>query len=206
MKHYVKPGLLSTLGVVGASVALSFSSAASPAPASRGTGHASASRQTTAPAAGLEEMKKLDFLLGEWKGKGWQYSPGGKRAEISQSTEVKSESGGARLGVRTTKKFIDDRLLGIPSHFPKNTIYYDEGVKLYRWDLKRAALNKIKPSEALLIGPKTFQWQLVIPGAVLMRTTIRVTDDAEWHETLEVWLGDDTGWFKQQETVLKKKK
>ncbi|HYP53017.1 MAG TPA: hypothetical protein VEQ42_05725, partial [Pyrinomonadaceae bacterium] len=47
---------------------------------------ASATAQTTPPPSATEELRKLDFLVGEWKGKGWMLGPNGARlSEMSQS-------------------------------------------------------------------------------------------------------------------------
>jgi hypothetical protein len=149
------------------------------------------SGQTPSPAQS-EEMRKLEFLLGEWKGKGWMYRADGSRIEISQNVKVERESGGPSLRVKDTKKYKAMGLDGSsPSHAETATIYFDEGTRGYRW--RRGAERKT-PFEAKLIEAGTLQWEKHSPGSVA-RTTIRVKEDGEWHETLEFWLSKD-GWFR----------
>ena len=159
-----------------------------------------ARRQT--PVAQVNEMRKLDFLLGEWKGKGWRYVYRGGRSEYSQSVKVKNESGGSVLRARDARTYKDNGLLGsVPSSMM--TIYYDEGAKLYR--LSRDSVEGRKhPFELKLIEPETLQWEKQTPAG-LIRTTIKITEASEWHETLEVWNSVD-GWYKAEESVLKRVK
>lgn len=161
-----------------------------------------ATAQTSSPER-REEMSRLDFLLGEWKGKGWMFRVDGSRVELSQSTKVRSESDGSSLRVRDAKSYkglaFDGSTL---SQSLDANVYYDEGAKTYRW---RRELERKNPFAARLIEPRTLQWEKPSPGSVA-RTTIRITEGGEWHETLEFRTGGADGWFKAQESVLKKVK
>lgn len=54
----------------------------------------------TASSVSREQMEKLDFMVGEWKGKGWMYSPNGSRVvELSQKTKVKKGKDGSTLTI-----------------------------------------------------------------------------------------------------------
>ena len=152
-----------------------------------------------------EAMRKLDFLVGEWKGKGWVYSLKEKMHEISQSIQVKSESGGLLLRIKDAKNYKDSMLsTGLSSvmGIPKCTISYDEQAKLYRWR-PDAAKGRGNPFEAKLLEPRTLQL-ITHTSDGMARTTIKVTEDGEWHETFELLLSE--GWYKAQETFLKKVK
>jgi hypothetical protein len=156
----------------------------------------------TPPASQTGEMRKLDFLAGEWKGKGWLYSVQGQKSEISQSTKISVEADGAVLRIKDARRLKEGTLLPMPMRLPESSISYDEEAKLYRWrvDSFRGPGN---PFEAKLIESRTFQLiQHTQDG--MGRNTIRVIEDGQWHETFELLLSD--GWFKVQETVLKKVK
>lgn len=56
-------------------------------------------------AAALEEMRKLDFLIGEWKGKGSMLTLTGKPSgEVTQTTKVKKRAGDSTLEITDKKK------------------------------------------------------------------------------------------------------
>jgi hypothetical protein len=149
-------------------------------------------------------MRALDFLLGQWKGNGWQYSLKNQKHEISQSVQVKSESGGSLLRIKDAKSFKESRLLSpglsSPMRIPQSTISYDGQAKLYRWRME-AAKGPGNPFEAKFLEPRTLQLITHTPDG-MGRTTIEVTEDGQWHETFELLLSE--GWFKVQETILKK--
>ena len=77
------------------------------------------------------EMQKLEFLVGEWKGKGWMYRADGSRVELSQSVKVEREPGGSALRVKDTKKYKSVGLHGYPlSNSETATLFYDGGRNL----------------------------------------------------------------------------
>lgn len=163
-----------------------------------------------------KQVEQLDFLIGEWKGKGWMYRLDGSRsAEISQSTKVKWGKDNSTLSISDKKKYPDLRIatgppfpVGIQSYPVSSSgdasIYYDEGTKLYYWRWETATGRKT-PFPAQIVEPRTLQVKFEFPGGLLVRT-IKVTDDGEWHERFDIWLGNKDGWFKSQEIILKKAK
>src|SRR5688572_3414455 len=53
-----------------------------------------------------EEMMRLEFLLGEWKGKGWVVNWDGSRGdEFSQKTTVKTKADGSVLRIKHGKNY-----------------------------------------------------------------------------------------------------
>jgi hypothetical protein len=149
-----------------------------------------------------EPMRQLDFLVGEWKGKGWFYHFKGSKSEISQSIKIKIEPDGLALRIKDTKRLKDGSLLFVPNRIPESTIYYDDQAKIYRWRVE-AAKGRGNPFEAKLIGPRTFQLIIHTPDS-MGRITIKVTEEGEWHETFELLMSN--GWLKVDETFLKKVK
>ena len=165
------------------------------------------------PSAQLEQMKKLDFLEGEWKGKGWMYHLDGTRsAEISQSTKVKRTNNGLSFRIKDKKKYPDLQIAGgafpgmilnYPMQMPaESELYYDEGSQRYHWRPDTPAGHK-NPFPAMLVAEKTLKVKLEFTGSLAV-VTIEVTDAGEWHETLEIWMDRKGTWFKLQETFLKK--
>jgi hypothetical protein len=175
---------------------------------------ASASQKPSAAAS--EPMAKLDFLLGEWKGKGWRYRlDGSHSAEVSQSTKVKRRADGSTLNIVDKKRYPDMQIVpgnpfpGMILNYPMvmsgpASLYYDEGTKLYYWRIETSQGRK-QPFPATLVDAKTLKVKLEFPGSLAL-ITISVTEDGTWRETLDVWLGEKDGWFRSQETVIKKVK
>src|SRR5882724_3097393 len=154
----------------------------------------------------LEEMKKLDFLVGKWKGTGWLYLHDGIREEFSHKSGVKAESDGTALSFTNNQylKGSDTTYFELPQSF---IINYDEGAKSYRLRPASAegrlfAGQSAKgPLSAKIIAPKTFQ--AILPmGAVSFRITVRVTDEGERQDLWETWMSDKEGWRKWQESTL----
>lgn len=163
-----------------------------------------------------ERVEELDFLIGEWKGKGGRCRPDGTCGnEISQSTKVKRGKDGSTLSIDDKKKYPDIRIApgnpfpGMVLNYPMAlsgtaSVYYDEKTKQYFWRWETPAGRKT-PFAARLAEPRVFQVRLEFPGSVAI-VTIKVTDDGDWHERQDLWMGDKDGWVKMQETILKKVK
>jgi hypothetical protein len=163
-------------------------------------------------------MKKLDFLVGEWKGKGFQLRPDGSQENnFTQKTKVQIKDG-SLLRVkdeRTYKPIMSSPknnnifLPGTPvfsSSSLEASLYYDDTLKLYRWRGENPYGRK-NPLEAKLVAEKTLQYGIPFsvafePSEQNRRTTIQITDAGEWHETLEIWhLGR---WLLVEESTLTK--
>lgn len=161
----------------------------------------------TPPVSQVEEIKKLDFLIGEWKGTGWEINWDGSHGNgFSQKAKVEAKAGGSALRVKDARNY---KTPGVAhSSTLDATIYYDDGAKIYRWGGGSSSGRK-NDLEAKLIDVRTFQYgipftvRLALPNGA-RRTTIKVTESGEWHQTLDVWKIDR--WYRVEESVLKKMK
>lgn len=166
---------------------------------------ASAPAQTTPPAPA--ELRKLDFLVGEWKGKGWMFDArGGRAAEMSQSVKVRRADDGSSLRVKDVRTMKTPNVApgGSPSYSSAPTdatVYYDDAAGLFRW---RRDKDRRNPSELKIIGPQTVRWEQR-SETMALRVTVRVTEAGEWHETLEFW-SNQHGWLIAFESVLRRTK
>jgi hypothetical protein len=138
--------------------------------------------QAQTPASGVKsDLKKLDVMIGEWKGGGWvEYAPGQRRAFTGTET-VESKLGGKVIEVEglhmaarpgSDKEEVIHNALGILS--------WDEGAKLYRFHAW-VATGHHTAAEVKLIE-SGWQWGYADPRGVTVRFTIKITEKGEWHE------------------------
>lgn len=149
-----------------------------------------------------QELEKLDFLIGEWKGRGWFMRADGKNFELTHRAKVKRKPDDLALRIEGEVKFKESAAPFEPNQFslfPTNaTVFYDEQVKQYRWRRESARGSK-SSDDAALIEPKTLQ---LVRAIARTRHTIRIAENGEWHETFEVWV--DGNWRKFLETTLQR--
>jgi hypothetical protein len=139
--------------------------------------------QTTAP--NQADMKKLDFMIGKWKGGGWmEYTPGQRRAFTGMET-VESKLGGAVIqveGLHYAKLPGSDKETVI--HNALGVLSYDGQAKLYHFHAWLAN-GRFTESEVKLIE-SGWQWGYRDPRGATVRFTIKITEKGDWHEIGEV--------------------
>lgn len=154
----------------------------------------------------LEEMRKLDFLVGEWRGDGWQLTKEGERGTtFSQRTKVEVKEKNAKLRIQDRKSYKQGQGMLFHSSTLDASISYDEKTKLYHW---HGQYSK-SVIEAKLVAERTLQYGM--PFSVTLepeqgnrKTTIRVTQAGQWEETLEVW--ERGKWYIVEQAILTKVK
>src|SRR6185295_8644941 len=87
-----------------------------------------AASQIGSPAQ-VDEMKKLDFLVGEWKGEGWVLKQDGSRS-ISYTQKVKVQAGSGTLRIKDDRAYKPAYDMMGYSRLDA-TISYNESTKLY---------------------------------------------------------------------------
>ena len=149
------------------------------------------------------EMKKLEFLVGEWKGEGREHWPMDlSDYSFTQKTKIEIKQN-SLLRIKDQRQYKPVGVL--EGSNLEASISYDDELKLYSWKGK----DSKSILEAKLIGDKTLQFGVPFsvpfePERGNERTTIRITDAGEWHETYEVWYGGN--WFAVKKSILKKVK
>jgi hypothetical protein len=163
------------------------------------------SAQTHSPAtAQIEAMKKMNFLMGEWKGQGWTEFVPGDRRTASITEKVQSKMGGMVLlieGLGTTKVpgTQEEKVV----HNAMAVLWYDHQAKLYR--LRSFLIDgRAVDAEAKFIG-EAFQWSFKPPYGGSVRYTISLTDKGEWFEMGEM-SEDGNSWRKFHEMTLQRVK
>lgn len=152
--------------------------------------------------AQLQEMKKLDFLIGEWQGEGWtEFIPGQRRT--SPITEnVQPKLGGMILlieGLGKTK--IAGREEEVVVHHALGIVSYDATAKRYRIK-SYLADGRSTEAEAEFVEAG-FQWRFQAPQGTSIRYTVKLTEQGEWFETGEM-SQDGKSWRQFHEMTLQK--
>ncbi|HYI12167.1 MAG TPA: DUF1579 family protein [Thermoanaerobaculia bacterium] len=150
------------------------------------------------------EMRKLDWLVGEWKGEATVQMGPGPAQTVVQHERVQSKLDGKVLLIEGLgKRKMEDGSAGATVHDALAILSYNPEKKNYRFNTWLAD----RPSgEAVLevTGPTTAVWGLETPRG-RMRYTVDLTEKGEWLEIGE-WSTDGTKWTKFIEMRLSKVK
>ena len=153
------------------------------------------------PASGQRaEMKKLDWLVGHWKGTGWmQMGPQGRK-EFTQTETNQWKLDGLVLLIEGQGK---SKVDGSTVHTALAFVSYDEGAKTFRW---RAFTAEGRQTDAVAkVGANSLEWGVEISQRGRMRYTIKLNDKGEWFEVGEMSQDGQT-WQKFFEMTLQRQK
>ena len=151
-----------------------------------------------------QEMRKLDFLVGEWSGEAWiQMGPEGKRETVIQTEKVQPRLGGKLLLIEGLgRERLEGGVAGKVVHDALAIVSWDPEKDHYRfigYVADRPGVDTI-----LEVGDNTAVWGLTTPQGGRVRYTIRLTEKGEWNEIGE-FSRDGQAWKKFFEMTLRKK-
>ena len=155
------------------------------------------------PPPSMDAMKKLDFLVGEWKGEGWIAFGGGERRTFTQSETIQPKLGGMLLQVEGLGKSKDPGKEGKIIHNAFAIVSYDDKVKQIRWHAYTAD-GRYVDTDLKPIQEKVVEWSIQSPGATI-RFTMNLSEKDRWIETGE-FSADGTKWMKFFEMKLQRVK
>lgn len=148
-----------------------------------------------------DEMKKLDWLLGEWKGTASIQMGPGKSESVSQTERVQSKLGGKLIVIDGLgKRRNEDGSLGDVVHEAFGVISYDEKKGAYRFDAWTAREGYVEAW--MTVSENTATWGFDAPMGKI-RYTIDRTAKNEWHEAGE-FSRDGSTWMKFFDMTLSK--
>ncbi|HJQ41214.1 MAG TPA: hypothetical protein VKB93_29090 [Thermoanaerobaculia bacterium] len=149
-----------------------------------------------------DEMKKLAFLEGEWKGEAWYQRGPGPREHILQREKVTPRIGGNVLLVEGLgHKKLDSGAAGEVVHDALGTMGWDAEKKQYRFVAYSTSGNI---DTNLDVGDNRAAWGFTTPQGRI-RYTIRLTEKGEWNEVGE-FSRDGEKWLQFFEMTLTKVK
>jgi hypothetical protein len=155
----------------------------------------SVSAQTPPLITRLTEMKKLDYMIGEWKGTGWIEREGGQQTFAGTET-VQSKLNGLALLIEGNFKNKD----GVAVHETLAILSYEEKTKNYNFRTYLA--NGAVGDYELKLIAGGWQWSIQFPKGSI-RFTFKLTDKNEWFEIGEI-SQDGKTWHKFFEMTLVK--
>jgi hypothetical protein len=133
------------------------------------------------------EMKKLDWLVGRWKGAGWILMGPQGRHEFTQTETIEAKLDGLVLVIEGLGKAKED---ASTVHAALAFVSYDHRAKTFRW---HAITPEGQIDTVAKIGTNTLEWGLQIPQRGRMRYTITRNEKGEWFEIGEMIQEDQTG-------------
>lgn len=150
-----------------------------------------------------EEMKKLDWLVGQWKGEGWvEVGPGQRRTSTVTETVQSKLDGSVLLVEGIGKAKLPGRDEEVIVHHALGTLAYDEPAKLYRMRAYRAG-HYVDAEAKLTEGG--LEWGFPDPRGGRVRFIIKLDEKGRWSETGEV-SQDGKTWRKFMEMTLERVK
>jgi hypothetical protein len=155
---------------------------------------------TQAPTVQLEEMKKLNFLLGEWRGDAWILIGQNQRETAKQTETVQSKLGGLALVIDGLGKTTDGKERIV--HNALAVISYNPQKKGYRVSTYQA--NGVEIEAEAKVGHNALEWGFKTERGNI-RFTIKLNEKGEWYEIGE-FSPDGKSWFKMMEMTLQKVK
>jgi hypothetical protein len=165
-----------------------------------GAGPASA-QPAGPPAASLNEMAKLKFLVGSWKGTGWMEFAPGQKQPFNSSEQVDLKLDGLLVlieGIHHVVLPAEKRELKV--HHALATITYDAARKDYAVRASKATGESVDARGRFKDG--AFIWGFQDPRLGHLRFTIRLAD-GKWQEVGER-SADGKTWTKYLEMNLAK--
>ena len=154
-----------------------------------------------APAAAQRDaMKKLDFLVGDWKGEGWMEFAPGQRRTFKGTEVVQSKLDGLLLTIEGLHRGqVSGKAEEVTVHNAFTVVSYDDKAKRYRFQAYTARGN-YEDAEAK-VADGQLVWRMKVPQFGEVRYTIKRDDKARWFEVGEV-SQDGKEWRKFFEMTL----
>ena len=155
----------------------------------------SISAQMQQPIANRQaEMKKLDKLVGTWKGSGWYIAQGGKRETFTGAETVQSKVDGLAVLVEGKHMSPDGKVI----HETLAVLSYDEAGKIYKFATYLA--GGPTGTYDFKVVPDGYEWGFQTPNGGTIKYLIKA-DANVWLETGE-FSRDGKTWTKIFEMKL----
>lgn len=159
------------------------------------------SAQASAPSTiQREEMRKLEWMVGHWKGTGWIQMGQQGRHEFVQTEIIQSKLDGLVLMIEGLGRSKD---VDTVVHSALAVVSYDEQARVFRW---RAFTAEGRQTDAeAKVEKGKLEWGFPTSPQGRVRFTIKVDEDGRWFEIGEM-TPDGQKWHKFFEMTLDRQK
>ena len=145
-------------------------------------------------ASAADEMRKLDFMLGDWKGVASVQMGPGKPQLTLMDEHVQSKLGGKALLINGLgNRKMEDGSAGDVVHEALAVISWDDAAKKYRFDAWTARDGYV--AAWIEPGDRKATWGFDTAQGSRIRYTITIDEKGQWHEVGEFsrdgkqWMG-----------------
>ena len=149
----------------------------------------------------MNEMKRVNFLVGQWKGEGWiDFGQGQRR--FTETESVQSKLAGQVLLIEGLgKTVVDGKETGTTVHNAIALVSYDEKAKTFRFQAHQAAGRSVDTEARVTDG--ALEWGFTDERAGTIRFIIKLNDAGKWFEIGE-GSRDGKTWHKFFEMTLQR--
>lgn len=157
------------------------------------------------PLYAADEMRKLDFLVGDWKGEASVSGGPGKGEHVLQTETVRTKLGGKVLLIEGIgRRKLADGSAGEVVHDAVAMVWFDEAAKKYRFSAWTAARGHVD-AWFEVEDENAARWGFDTPDGGRVRFMIALDEQGRWTEVGE-YSPDGNRWFKTMEMNLTKVK
>ncbi len=146
-------------------------------------------------------MKKMEWLVGEWKGTAWTQMGPQNRDTVEMHESIVLELNGTILKIKGTGYHFNKEGNKEVAHDAFAVVSYDVANQKYRWQSWRVPGGYFTEHEPE-VGENSFSWIMETPQGK-MKYKLQLNNKGQWHETGH-FSRDGENWFPFFEMVLNK--
>ncbi|MEQ8360648.1 MAG: hypothetical protein RH860_14250 [Cytophagales bacterium] len=143
-------------------------------------------QENTVKGLQIAAMKKLEFLTGDWEGRGWISMGSEQKEEFLQTERVRFKTDGTSMLIEGLGK---DAVTNAVTHDALAIVYFDVREKKYKFDSH--VMQGYHGSYDAMVKQDTFIWKIENPYAGTMVYTITLNEKGQWFEIGERKKGDE---------------
>ena len=147
----------------------------------------------------INEMKKVQWLVGKWKGEGWMMFGPEEKHTFSQPETVTSKLNGILLAIEGLGTDGESNII----HNAFAVLSFDSANQKFVMRAHKAD-GAFTEADAIVDDNGNFIWGFSHPYAGELRFTIKQNDKGQWYEIGEVSNDDGNSWFQNFEMLLNK--
>ncbi len=147
----------------------------------------------------INEMEKVQWLVGKWKGEGWMMFGPEEKHTFSQTETVTSKLNGILLAIEGLGTDRESNII----HNAFAVLSFDSANQKFVMRAHKAD-GAFTEADAIVDDKGNFIWGFSHPYAGELRFTIKQNDKGQWYEIGEVSSDGGNSWFQNFELLLNK--